>query len=85
MFTVRSTAADDIGNNALSTQSVSVRIVEPLTVQPVVVEARGGICLGCHINLPPQMFNELQRYREVRQCPSCHRIVFWRMASEGTL
>jgi len=50
-----------------------------------VVEARGGICLGCHINLPPQMFNELQRYREVRQCPSCHRIVFWRMAPEGTL
>jgi predicted nucleic acid-binding Zn-ribbon protein len=47
-----------------------------------VVEARGGICLGCHINLPPQMFNELQRYREVRQCPSCHRIVFWR-SSDG--
>jgi len=48
-----------------------------------VVEARGGICLGCHINLPPQMFNELQRYREVRQCPSCHRIVFWRASGDA--
>lgn len=48
-----------------------------------VVEARGGICLGCHINLPPQMFNELQRYREVRQCPSCHRIVYWRANPES--
>ena len=43
-----------------------------------VVEVRNGICLGCHMNLPPQFFNELQRARDVRLCPSCHRILFWR-------
>jgi predicted nucleic acid-binding Zn-ribbon protein len=43
-----------------------------------VVEVRGGTCLGCHMHLPPQLFNELQRTREVRLCPSCHRILFWR-------
>lgn len=43
-----------------------------------VVEVRNGTCLGCHMNLPPQFFNELQRTREVRLCPSCHRILFWR-------
>jgi predicted nucleic acid-binding Zn-ribbon protein len=43
-----------------------------------VVEVRSGTCLGCHMHLPPQFFNELQRTREVRLCPSCHRILFWR-------
>jgi predicted nucleic acid-binding Zn-ribbon protein len=47
-----------------------------------VVEVKAGICQGCHMNLPPQMFNELQRYREVRQCPSCHRILYWRPARD---
>jgi hypothetical protein len=43
-----------------------------------VVEVRSGTCLGCHMHLPPQFFNELQRARDVRLCPSCHRILFWR-------
>ena len=43
-----------------------------------VVEVRQGTCQGCHMNLPPQLFNELQRTREVRVCPNCHRILFWR-------
>lgn len=47
-----------------------------------VVEARTGVCTGCRMSLPPQLFNELQRYREVRQCPSCHRIIFFRQQLE---
>jgi predicted nucleic acid-binding Zn-ribbon protein len=43
-----------------------------------VVEVRNGTCLGCHMHVPPQFFNELQRTREVRLCPNCHRILFWR-------
>jgi hypothetical protein len=43
-----------------------------------VVEARAGICTGCHRNLPPQFYNELQRSEDVRSCPSCHRILYWR-------
>jgi len=43
-----------------------------------VVEVRSGTCLGCHMHLPPQLFNELQRSSEVRLCPNCHRILYWR-------
>ncbi|MFQ5666470.1 MAG: zinc ribbon domain-containing protein [Candidatus Binatia bacterium] len=43
-----------------------------------VVAVRDGTCQGCHVHLPPQLFNELQRTREVRLCPNCHRILFWR-------
>src|ERR1700687_247068 len=42
------------------------------------VGVRNGTCLGCHMHLPPQFFNELQRSRDVRVCPNCHRILFWR-------
>ncbi len=47
-----------------------------------VVEAHKGICTGCRMSLPPQLFNELQRYKEVRQCPSCNRIIFFRQRAE---
>ena len=43
-----------------------------------VVEVRNGTCLGCHMNVPPQLYNELQKYRSVRSCPNCHRILYWR-------
>jgi predicted nucleic acid-binding Zn-ribbon protein len=43
-----------------------------------VVEARNGTCQGCHMHVPPQLYNELQRTQDVRQCPNCHRILFWR-------
>lgn len=46
-----------------------------------VVSARGGICTGCRMHIPPQLYNELQKYRDVvRQCPNCRRILFWRPA-----
>lgn len=43
-----------------------------------VVEVRSGICLGCRMSLPPQFFNELQKFNDVRLCPNCHRILYWR-------
>jgi len=43
-----------------------------------VVEVRNGICQGCFMNIPPQLYNELQRSRDVRACPNCHRMLLWR-------
>ena len=43
-----------------------------------VVEARNGTCMGCHMHVPPQLFNEIQKTRDVRLCPNCHRMLFWR-------
>ncbi len=48
-----------------------------------VVEVRNGTCLGCHMNLPPQLFNEIQKTRDVRLCPNCHRMLFWRPDGNG--
>jgi hypothetical protein len=41
-----------------------------------VVEARGGACLGCHMHLPPQLFNRLYVAKEVQNCPHCNRLLY---------
>ncbi len=41
-----------------------------------VVEARGGACLGCHMHLPPQMYNSLFIANEIQPCPHCSRLLF---------
>jgi predicted nucleic acid-binding Zn-ribbon protein len=42
-----------------------------------VVAVRNGTCTGCNMNLPPQLFNMLQRGTSLETCPYCHRIVYW--------
>ncbi len=42
-----------------------------------VVSVRNGVCGGCHMNIPPQMYNELQRSEDLMSCPNCNRIIYW--------
>ena len=41
------------------------------------VEVIGGNCQGCHLQIPPQIYNEVQRGERVLQCPNCTRIIYW--------
>ncbi|BBO80139.1 hypothetical protein DSCO28_07050 [Desulfosarcina ovata subsp. sediminis] len=43
-----------------------------------VVAAEHETCTGCHMNIPAQLFNELLRFDELRFCPHCHRIIYWK-------
>ncbi len=42
------------------------------------------LCLGCHVNLPPQRYNELQRLDSLQYCPNCHRIIYWEKDKDGS-
>jgi hypothetical protein len=42
-----------------------------------VVGVRNGTCRGCNMNIPPQLYNVLQRGSSIETCPSCHRIIYW--------
>jgi hypothetical protein len=42
-----------------------------------VVSVRNGTCQGCNMNIPPQLYNVLQRGQTIETCPSCHRIIYW--------
>ena len=38
---------------------------------------KDGTCGACHIDIPPQQFNELQRLDKIMSCPSCMRLIYW--------
>jgi hypothetical protein len=41
-----------------------------------VVTAEEAVCMGCHMNIPAQLYNELLRFDELRFCPHCYRIIY---------
>jgi predicted nucleic acid-binding Zn-ribbon protein len=47
-----------------------------------VVEARAGGCMGCNMQLPPQMYNNLHRGEELITCPHCQRILVLKQEPE---
>jgi len=42
-----------------------------------VVSVWKEVCNGCHMNIPPQMYNELQTATMLMSCPHCNRIIYW--------
>ncbi|HNY51412.1 MAG TPA: C4-type zinc ribbon domain-containing protein [Smithella sp.] len=36
-----------------------------------------SVCNGCHMNIPPQLYNEVQRSEELFSCPNCNRIIYF--------
>lgn len=36
-----------------------------------------GVCQTCHLDIPPQEFNELLRGDKLMTCPNCTRIIYW--------
>jgi uncharacterized protein len=57
-----------LGHYQLIRQRLGIYAVSP------VVE---GVCMTCHMTIPPQMFNELMRCSELASCPHCNRIIYW--------
>jgi predicted nucleic acid-binding Zn-ribbon protein len=42
-----------------------------------VVSAKSETCQGCFVNVPPQMFIEVQKNNTLIRCPNCNRILYW--------
>ena len=68
----RETLAKEVRPEVLKRYS-GIRIRRGLAV----VGVRSGTCQGCNMNIPPQLFNVLQRGTSIETCPSCHRIIYW--------
>ena len=52
-------------------QSVSTK--RPMAI----AKTTDGTCLGCHIAVPPMMFQKMRRQEEFEQCPNCRRILYY--------
>ncbi len=44
-----------------------------IVVSPVIK----GVCQTCHLDIPPQQFNEVIRGDKLMNCPNCIRIIYW--------
>ncbi len=44
-----------------------------LALSPVL----NGVCQACHMEIPPQKYNELIRGESLLLCPNCRRIIYW--------
>jgi len=42
-----------------------------------VVSVWKEVCEGCHMSIPPQLYNQLQRSSDLTTCPNCNRIIYW--------
>lgn len=59
-----------------------INMVKEMTGRSAIAPVRDAICQGCNMNIPPQMYNELQRLDTLESCPYCQRIIYWEKPSE---
>ena len=38
---------------------------------------RDGICLGCRLQIPPQLIAQVKRSEDLQVCPYCRRMLYW--------
>jgi predicted nucleic acid-binding Zn-ribbon protein len=53
------------------------KIAREQTKGNAIAAVKNAICQGCNMNIPPQMYNELQRCDKLEFCPRCYRIIYW--------
>jgi len=53
------------------------RIAREQTHGSAIAAVKNTICQGCNMNIPAQMYNELQRFDTLEFCPRCYRIIYW--------
>ncbi len=41
-----------------------------------VVNVKNEVCMGCYMNIPPQLYIEVQRGKSLISCPQCSRILY---------
>ena len=51
----------------------SIRTRRPAAI----ASTHDGTCNGCHMSIPPMMFQKLLRLQEFEQCPNCRRILYY--------
>jgi predicted nucleic acid-binding Zn-ribbon protein len=68
----RTEAAAAVSPQVLKKYS-SIKMRRGLALAPV----KNGTCQGCNMNIPPQLFNVLQRGNSIELCGSCNRIIYW--------
>ena len=76
--TLRNTIASQIGRELIS----RYELIFARRGGSAVVEVTGGICQGCYMNIPPQLWNEIIKSEKINLCPSCQRILYYKPSAQ---
>lgn len=77
-MTLRNTIASQIGAELIS----RYELIFARRGGSAVVEVTGGICQGCYMNIPPQLWNEIIKSEKINLCPSCQRILYYKPSAQ---
>jgi uncharacterized protein len=69
---LRDVAAGRVRPDVLKKYS-AIRMRRGLALVPV----KNGTCQGCNMNIPPQLYNTIQRGNTIELCGNCYRIIYW--------
>ncbi len=70
------TACEEIKPHISSDMFQKYRFIQGQTGGSAVAGVKNAVCMGCYMNIPPQLYNELHRGDELRCCPHCQRILY---------
>jgi len=66
----------DIGKSLDPSLMERFRKISKMNNGEAVTGVDNGVCLGCFMNIPPQLFIEVQRGTSLISCPQCSRILY---------
>jgi uncharacterized protein len=77
LMTALSTERDDIAATLPKSVINQVEDIKSHAGRPIIASVSASICSGCNMSIPPQLYNELQRFDSIKRCPLCQRIIYW--------
>ncbi len=80
LLKVYETKKKEIGDNLDPTIFEQFKIIAKMNDGEAVAQGKNEVCMGCFMNIPPQLFIELQRGDDLIKCPQCSRFLFFKKA-----
>lgn len=66
-----------IGESLDPTIFEQFKIISKMNGGEAVAQGKNEVCMGCFMNIPPQLFIEVQRGDKLIKCPQCSRFLFY--------
>lgn len=70
------TSQEEIGKTLDPFLMDRFRKISKMNNGSAVTRANDQVCMGCFMNIPPQLYIEVQRGNELISCPQCSRILY---------
>ncbi len=68
---------EEIGQNMDPKLMDRFRRISKMNQGSAVTQVSDEVCLGCFMNIPPQMYIDVQRGNDLISCPQCSRILYY--------